>query len=144
MKHQGPPIDITNEATFNPKYDDTYIHKWANFGVEWLDETLSIPKEEDFDSEEDFFRACRVYIKSQPKEIEGKELFEWVKISEDNLPNHNQRVILKDRNGLISEYTYFEDRKKSFLVFVEKWLKPLPTDNSKLNNEDIGLPVKEE
>lgn len=30
---------LIKEATFNPKYDDTYIHQWKNLDIEWLDES---------------------------------------------------------------------------------------------------------
>lgn len=30
---------VVKDVPFNPKYDDTYIHNWKNFDIEWLDES---------------------------------------------------------------------------------------------------------
>lgn len=34
---------IYADVTYNPKYGDTYIDQWENFGLEWLDDSAATP-----------------------------------------------------------------------------------------------------
>jgi hypothetical protein len=61
---------IIKHVPFNPKYDDTYIHVWRFYGLEYLDETP-------FPSVNDREQSVVVYKDGTYKKMDSKSTWEY-------------------------------------------------------------------
>lgn len=66
---------IVENKPFNPKYDDTYLHNWKNYEIEWLDENTQVESDIDVAAEN---HSKLGYAKAPEQTIEDAEYIQAV------------------------------------------------------------------
>lgn len=79
-----------------------------------------------------------MYLEHVDLDVEPKTVIEWIEVSEDNLPEHGQRVLFHKPSKLtkIGEMIYFKTDKECFMEQVSHWAPAIKKPDEVVEKEE--------